>query len=252
MESSNDSKKGFFKHVFNFDNDSKSEIINIIQYALIAIIPIVILNKSMQKYVPEADEKKGSIEVLAEVLIQIIVMFLGLLIIHRVITFIPTYSGTDYPDFSVIFIILAVLMITMSLQTKLGEKVSILVDRLVELWDGKTGQTKKGANGKQGNVKVSQPISGQMNLSSGGMNITQNNSQSMNQAAVNQSLYGGSTSISQLPSGDNAPIQSLPNYNNMYQNNLNPLIDAATPGMESFSEPMAANSVLGGVLGSSW
>jgi len=245
MESSNDSKKGFFKHVFNFDNDSKSEIINIIQYALIAIIPIVILNKSMQKYVPEADEKKGSIEVLAEVLIQIIVMFLGLLIIHRVITFIPTYSGTEYPDFSVIFIILAVLMITLSLQTKLGEKVSILVDRLLELWDGKTGQTKKGANGKQGNVKVSQPISGQMN-------ITQNNSQSMNQAAVNQSLYGGSTSISQLPSGDNAPIQSLPNYNNMYQNNNNPLIDAATPGMESFSEPMAANSVLGGVLGSSW
>ena len=142
MESSNDSKKGFFKHVFNFDNDSKSEIINIIQYALIAIIPIVILNKSMQKYVPEADEKKGSIEVLAEVLIQIIVMFLGLLIIHRVITFIPTYSGTDYPDFSVIFIILAVLMITLSLQTKLGEKVNIMVERVSELWNGKSEEPK--------------------------------------------------------------------------------------------------------------
>jgi glycine hydroxymethyltransferase len=70
MESSTDSKKSFFKHVFNFDNDSKSDIINIIQYALIAIIPIVILNKSMQKFVPEADEKKGSVEVLAEVLIK--------------------------------------------------------------------------------------------------------------------------------------------------------------------------------------
>ena len=48
-------------------------------------------------------------------------------------------------------------MITMSLQTKLGEKVAILVDRIVELWDGKPSNKKKG--GKNGAVKVSQPIS---------------------------------------------------------------------------------------------
>ena len=47
MDSSDDSNKSFFKHVFNFDDDSKSDILNIIQYALIAIIPIVILNKSI-------------------------------------------------------------------------------------------------------------------------------------------------------------------------------------------------------------
>jgi hypothetical protein len=252
MESSNDSKKSFLKHVFNFDNDSKSDILNIIQYALIAIIPVVILNKSMQKFVPEADEKKGSVEVLAEVLIQVVVMFTGLLIIHRIITFIPTYSGSEYPEYHVVYNILAVLMITLSLQTKLGEKVSILVDRVVELWEGKTGQNKKG-NGKQGNVKVSQPISGNMNLNSGGMNTTQHSSQSINQAAINQSLYGGSTSISQLPTADmSAPAQQLPNYNNMYQKNDTPLIDAATPGMEGFNEPMAANSVLGGGFGASW
>ena len=252
MESSTDSKKSFFKHVFNFDNDSKSDILNIIQYALIAIIPIVILNKSMQKYVPEADEKKGSVEILAEVFIQIIVMFMGLLLIHRIITFVPTYSGAEYPEFNIIFIILAVLMITLSLQTKLGEKVSILVDRLVELWDGKTGQTKKG-NGKQGNVKVSQPISGQMNMISNGSRGGDIGSSSIDQSAINQSLYGGSTSISQLPiSNTNAPTQQLPNYNNMYQNDNTPLVGAATPGQEAFYEPMAANSVLGGGFGSSW
>ena len=60
----------------------------------------------MQKYVPEADEKKGSVEILAEVLIQIIVMFIGLLMIHRIITYVPTYSGMEYPEFSIIFIIL--------------------------------------------------------------------------------------------------------------------------------------------------
>lgn len=149
MESSDNSKKGFFKHVFNFDNDSKSDILNLIQYTLIAIIPIIILNKLMQKYIPEADEKKGSVELLAEVLVQVIVMFIGLLLIHRIITYIPTYSGMDYPEFSVIFIVLSTLMITLSLQTKLGEKVSILVDRLTELWEGKTNPNKKGKKRKR-------------------------------------------------------------------------------------------------------
>ena len=90
-----------------------------------------------------------------------------------------------------------------------------------------------------------------MIASSGGMN-SQMSGQTINQAAINQSLYGGSTSISQLPTADmNAPTQQLPNYNNMYQKDNTPLIDAATPGMESF-EPMAANSVLGGGFGASW
>jgi hypothetical protein len=250
MDSSDNSKKGFLKHVFNFDNDSKSDILNIIQYTLIAIIPVIVLNKCMQKYVPEADEKKGSVEVLAEVLIQIIVMFIGLLIIHRIITYVPTYSGMEYPEFNIIFIILAILMITLSLQTKLGEKVSILVDRLTELWEGKSND--KGKNGKSkgnANVKVSQPISGQ---NMGGSITMPINTLPSNQSAMNQSLYGGSTSISQLPTSDmNAPTQQLPNYNNMYQNDTTPLVGAATPGMDSF-EPMAANSVLGGGAFGSW
>ena len=116
MDSSDDSK-GFLKHVFNFDDDSKYDLLNIIQYAMIALIPVIILNKSMSTYVPEADEKKSSVELSAEIIIQIIVMFIGLLIIHRVITFVPTYSGVKYPDFNIVFIILAVLMITLSLTT---------------------------------------------------------------------------------------------------------------------------------------
>jgi hypothetical protein len=256
MDSSDNSKKGFLNHVFNFDNDSKSDLLNIIQYTVIAIIPIVVLNKLMQKYVPEADEKKGSVEILAEVLIQIIVMFVGLLIIHRIITYVPTYSGMEYPEFSIIFVVLAILMITLSLQTKLGEKVGILVDRISELWEGPKSKP-NGKNGGNGNVKVSQPISGQ------NMPITmQMNTLPSNQTAMNQSLYGGSTSISQLPTSDSGSAanqytqssQQLPNYNNMYRNDTTPLVGAATPGgmSEGFSEPMAANSVLGGGAFGSW
>jgi hypothetical protein len=239
------SKFGFFKHVFNFDDDSKADLLNIIQYSLIAFVPIIILNKAMQKFVPEADEDKGSFELLAEVLMQIVVMFVGIFYINRIITYVPTYSGTKYPDFSVIFIILAVLVITLSLQTKMGEKVSILVERVVDLWEGTTAEDKKKKKGKgKGSVKVSQPISGQNQLPN-------------NASAMGNSLYGGmsqgTTSITSLPI---EPVkQNAPDYNSMYRDDSTPMPGAATPGM---GDPyggmiMAANEVLGGSsFGANW
>ena len=228
------SKMTFFKYVFNFDEDSKHDMMNIVQYAVLAIIPVIVLNKTMQKYVPEADEEKGSVEILAEVIFQIVYMFLGLFFIHRIIAYIPRYSGTKYPEYHVIYNILPTLLVLLSLQTKLGEKVSILFDRVVELWEGKGDDDKKKKDGKKGkgNVKVSQPIS-------------------QGQSAITQSLYTGSsnmgassdgTSISQLPT---VSTQQQPDYNSMYRNDNNPMVGAATPG---FEQPMimAANEALGG------
>jgi hypothetical protein len=228
------SKMTFFKYVFNFDEDSKHDMMNIVQYAVLAIIPVIVLNKTMQKYVPEADEEKGSAEILAEVVFQIVFMFLGLFFINRIISYIPRYSGTKYPEYNTTYNILPSLLILLSLQTKLGEKVSILFDRVVELWEGKGDDDKKKKDGKKGkgNVKVSQPIS-------------------QGQSAITQSLYTGSsnmgassdgTSISQLPT---VSTQQQPDYNSMYRNDNNPMVGAATPG---FEQPMimAANEALGG------
>ena len=222
-------KPGFFKHVFNFNDDSKSEMMNIVQYAVLALIPVILLNKSMQKFVPEADDEKGSPEILAEILGQVIAMFLGILLIHRIITFIPTYSGEKFGDFSTTNIILAVLVSVLSLQTKLGEKVSIILDRIMELWAGDQTQ-KNGKNKKKGNsnVRVSQPIS-------------------QGQQAQSQAINSmGTTSISSLPISQ-PTTQQMPDYNNMYQQ------DSPGLGMADSFEPMAANSGGGGsAFGSLW
>uniref|UniRef100_A0A6C0KSP7 Uncharacterized protein n=1 Tax=viral metagenome TaxID=1070528 RepID=A0A6C0KSP7_9ZZZZ len=230
---SGNGKNGFIKHVFNFNEDSKSEMLNIIQYAVLALIPVIILNKLTQKYIPEADEDKSSIEIVAEILAQVIAMFLFLLIIHRIVTFFPTYSGQKYAEFSVTNIILAILVIILSLQTKLGEKVSIIVDRIADLWNG----PKDTKNVKNGNIKVSQPIS-------------------QNQIALNQSLNSagsssGTTSISSLPQMQNTMTQQIPDFNQMYQQQPTPLVDAATPGMDNF-EPLAANAGGVGSFGSAF
>jgi len=192
LEKGNKSTTNFMSHIFNFDENSKTDMLNIVQYSIVAIVPIVILNKSIQKFVPEADETKGSVEIVFEVLIQIISMFIGLLFIHRIITYIPTYSNSPYPEYNIIYNVLPILMILMSLQTKLGEKVSIIVDRLYELWEGK-----KEKGGKTPNIKVSQPIS-------------QNKLSEERQVQKRVSFSDG-TSINDLPT-TNVVKQKLPDY----------------------------------------
>lgn len=146
----------FINHVFSSTEEDKAEMMNVIQYALMAIIPVVVLNKLIQRFVPEADPDKSSIELLAEIMIQVVAIFGGLIIIHRMVTFFPTYSGFKFENFTLTSVVLAFLVIVLSIQSKVGLKTNILVDRISEMWNGPSGDDEK--TGKNG-VRVRQPIS---------------------------------------------------------------------------------------------
>lgn len=150
-------KKTFFNHVFSTTEEGKAEILNVVQYSLMGVIPIVLLNKLIQKFIPEADSEKSSWEILAEILIQLVVMFCGVVLIHRVITYFPTYSEYKYESLSLTNVILAFLIIVLSIQTKLGIKVNILVDRLSDLWNGTSSEDDSPK--KKQNVRVSSQVS---------------------------------------------------------------------------------------------
>lgn len=137
------SKKSFISHIFSNNEEGKAEFLNVIQYSLMGIIPIVILNKLIQRFIPEADLEKSTLELLAEISIQIVIMFCGIIFIHRVITYFPTYSGFAYESLTLTNVILAFLIIVLSIQTKLGIKVNILFDRVVDLWNGTSSSEKK-------------------------------------------------------------------------------------------------------------
>jgi hypothetical protein len=227
----------FFQHVFNFDEPSKREMMNIVQYTVVALVPIVMLNKLMQKYVPEADDEKGSLELLAEVVIQIVFMFVGVLLINRAVTFVPPYSGTKYEQFSIIHMIPATLMIILSLQTKLGEKVSILYDRIEDLIMGKkegvenmNNQSKKDISSQQNVANQSNPL---VNASSPSMPVT---SPGMPMSQSTQAT--GTTGIQSLRQDPvNSGNQGGPNQYG---------------GEQEAFEPMAANAMGGGAFGSLW
>ena len=136
-------KKTFFSHVFSTTEEGKAEIFNVIQYSSLGVIPIIMLNKLIQRFIPEADTEKSSLEILVEIFLQLIIMFCGIIVIHRIITYIPTYSGFTYDNLVLTNVILAFLIIVLSIQTKLGIKVNIIVDRINELWNGPSGESAK-------------------------------------------------------------------------------------------------------------
>ena len=53
-------QKNFFLLIFDFDKESQNEILNCLQYVLLALIPTVILNKIIQKIIPPTTEDKGT------------------------------------------------------------------------------------------------------------------------------------------------------------------------------------------------
>jgi len=120
----------FFSHVFNFEQESRNEMVNIVQYTVFSIIFVTLLNRGIQDYMPEVDKDKGSIAIFVEIAIQCIVLFLGILFIHRVIVYIPSVSGAKYADQNIISIILPTLILLLS-TSRLGEKISILMDRVM-------------------------------------------------------------------------------------------------------------------------
>ena len=68
-------RKSFLSHVFSTTEEGKGELMNVVQYSCLGIIPIVVLNKLVQRFVPEADPEKSSLELAIEVFLQVIIMF---------------------------------------------------------------------------------------------------------------------------------------------------------------------------------
>ena len=237
MDSVSDSVKsiqnesvGFFNYVFNFDNENKMRIMNMLQYTLLAIIPILLILRGIKHLIPEDDDSKGSFEILAESIGQVILIMVSIWITNKIINYIPTYSGEDYPKFNEISFVLPFILLLATMQTKLGAKFNILIDRTMNLITGNKNEqgseTKTQGQGQgqgQNVVRVTQPLGG------GGMHQP-----SQADYLDRTQLLPSNPQLSAMPT--HQPQQAIPDMNSMYQ--------------QPYNEPMAANE--GGGWGSSW
>ena len=195
------SREGLFSKIFILNEKDKYDLMNLIQYILLAIIPIIIVLKVLKNYVPDDDEDKGTIELLIEILIQIIFIFVSFVFVHRIICVVPTYSGRDYPDISMFVIVLPLLFLLFTMHTKLGAKINMVYDRcmqMVGLREKETTAEKPTARSKQ--IQKQEVNANVMNPP--------------NPPAVMSHPYGGGG----------------PNFDSMYLDTKTPLVNANSPG----------------------
>lgn len=124
-------KDSFFSYMFTLSVLEKNEMINLVQYIVLAIIPITILLKLMKTYIPLDNPKKASVEIIIEVILQLVLIFVSFWIIHKMIMFIPTYSGSPFPKLNVIQLVIPVFFLLICMKTSISEKVSILLERIL-------------------------------------------------------------------------------------------------------------------------
>ena len=226
---SGSSLSGFFNHVFNFDNENKANMMNLVQYIAIGIIPVVLVLKLIKYYIPEENDNKGTPEITIEILAQLLLIFFAIWFIDKTIRYIPTFSKVNYHKFNEVNFVLPVLIILITMQTKLGAKVNILAARFMSIWNG-SQQT----NIQQNGVKVTQPI-----VTPGGHQPSRadNLDNTIIQPPAQQAPQNNVSMIDALPNMVNSiPTQSQGQAMNMaFMDNL---------------EPMAANGALGGGFGS--
>jgi hypothetical protein len=246
LEKSNVNNNGFIKSVFPFDDDQKALLLNIIQYTVLAIIPVVSVLKIIKNYVPEVDDEKASLMILLEVIGQSSFMFIALYFINKMVCYVPTYSEKTYGDINVINIIPSILLISITMQSKLGDKVQILVDRLWDLYEGQTGskhmpQNNKGHVQNSGQVRITQPLS-QQYMGNPNIDLPEQLQPQMTSMKSQTNEY----SVNQQAS--HSPQSNGPDFNSMYAGPQNPLVNASIPSME----PMAANDFMGGSFGTTF
>lgn len=232
---------GFFKYVFDFDETNKALMFNMIQYSVMAIIPIVLVLKGIGYVIPEEDDDKGSLEIVAEVVGQLALLILSIWFINKMVRYFPTYSGVAYHSFNETNFLIPFLIIMMTMQTRLGEKIKILSERVVELWEGradgkKVGEKKGNAAPGNGSVKVSQPIAGNRGMPATSPPL-------VNSSTLGMGGLGGMSQSQAAQAAAMTPQYQNPDFNQFYQNDMMPLMDA--------SEPIAA-SEMGSAFGSAW
>jgi len=124
-----DGSKSFFNYMFSLSSNEKNDLLNMLQLTILAIIPVIVILKLMKKYIPNENDKKASIEILIELVLQLILIFASLWFINKLITFVPTYSTVPYPHFNIIQFVIPITFILFSMNSTISEKATILLNR---------------------------------------------------------------------------------------------------------------------------
>jgi len=207
---------GFVEYITTISSNEKAQMLNLLQYGGLALVPLLILLNVMKMYVPEEDPEKGTTELVIEVVVQLSIVLLALFFIHKLILFVPTYSKVQYESVNLLTIVLPLLFIMIAMETNVSHKLNTLFDRLLML----VGLKKEGYEGQ-----------------------AQQQVPSNTQGPMPPSQSTGIVTESSSVIGENPTM--------MPPNPMNTMPQQTVQMMEPF-QPMAANDSMGGGFGSAF
>ena len=224
---SNKTNEGFFKYLFNFDDEQKNTIMNSVQYLLLAYGPLNILDYVTSNYFPDYQNELQEVEswrLLGEMLLEIVFIFLYIFILNKIIQYIPTYSGTPMGNLNWIQLVVTILVFRLNHDSSVLKKQRELQNRVGSKING-TDSTTATKSKKKSVVKVSQPIS------------RNGAPQTMPTHTVSRADY-----INQHQNRMPPQEQMSPASNNVYGGRQNPLLNSEWPpqqgnvGQEGFQD----------------
>ena len=124
----------FMTYMTSFSSKEQSQVLNLLQYGGLCIIPLLALLKLMKAYIPnEPSQLKPTTELIIEVVLQLTVIIVAFFFIHKMVVYLPTYSQQEYDSYSLMSGIIPLFFLMFTLDTKISEKMNTLFDRLLSV-----------------------------------------------------------------------------------------------------------------------
>jgi len=201
----------FFSYITTFEDEHKYDLMNMFQYALLIMIPVILLNKGIGGIFSSTTEDKSTLEVAFELVSELCLLLSGIYMVHRLACYVPTYSEKPYTPFSFIGFVLAFIVIIFNFDTNLRAKFDYVYDNVYDIINGKL---------KSSSVETVK----QNTITSSSANVKlqpqqQPQQQKPQQQTVNTPEYVKKHTIQNINQGNTQSVSSV--VNNAYSQGLN-------------------------------
>lgn len=212
--SSVSSHDSFYHYITYFDSEQKNELMNMIQYALFIIIPVMLLNKGIEELIAPGIDHKTTFEISLELVSEIVLLMIGMFFIHRLVSYIPTYSEKPYSSFSLIGFVFSFVTVLLHTESNIKTKVNHVYEKVYEYISGNIVRLESNPEKQSDQIPLSSK----------------------------QSQQTVQTQATKLPSSQTQQVQTNPNYINTHAiQHMNPtantsVSDTTTTYNQSFND----------------
>jgi hypothetical protein len=121
--------QGFFTYVFKLSKFKQEDLMNIVQYTLLSIVPVILFVYFTKKYFPSLEENDSSLYIFTITVIELIFMIIGIFFIDRIINYIPTYSGKYYETINLTTIVIIFVLFMLITETGFKKRTLVMLER---------------------------------------------------------------------------------------------------------------------------